>query len=127
MDEIDIISSFPAARFQSRRRRLVHKLHTNGPLSRARFVRLVFLFPKPLACKSIFSLLSYLESPEHDGLVTVLLPQNSLVVPQKPYLLQHTLRGHFSFLDHCKPQPGSHSLQSSGVTGKQGEVRGSNI
>lgn len=48
--------------------------------------------------------------PPQEGLVTFLVPQKSSVVPQNPNLLQHTLRGHFSFCDHCAPQPGSHGL-----------------
>lgn len=45
--------------------------------------------------------------PEQEGEVTVLLPQKSLVVPQKPYSEQHTFRGQFSAADHSEPQPGS--------------------
>lgn len=44
------------------------------------------------------------------GDVTVLDPQKSEVVPQKPNLLQHTLSGQVEAFDHCAPQPGSHSL-----------------
>lgn len=48
---------------------------------------------------------------EHDGLSTALSsPQNSSVVPQKPEVLQQTLRGHVSMLLHCVPShPGLHS------------------
>lgn len=64
------------------------------------------------------------DDPEQEGDFTVLSPQNSLVVPiplarnyfvldiyvpQNPYLLQQTFKGHFSALDHCGPHPGSHS------------------
>lgn len=41
--------------------------------------------------------------------MTVAVPQKSLVVPQNPNLLQQTFRGHFCLVDHCAPQPGSHS------------------
>ena len=47
--------------------------------------------------------------PFPEGFFTVLSPQKSFVVPQNPNLLQQTFRGHFSFDDHCEPQPGSHS------------------
>ena len=46
---------------------------------------------------------------EQDGLMTSLFPQKSFVVPQKPNLLQHTFKGHFSAEAHCFPHPGSHS------------------
>lgn len=49
-----------------------------------------------------------------DGLLTVSLPQNSSVVPQKPYLLQQTLRGHLVELKYCEGQlPGLHSALKS--------------
>jgi hypothetical protein len=51
----------------------------------------------------------------HDGDWTLALPQNSVVVPQKPNLEQHTFRGHASFALHCDPQPGSQSLLASQV------------
>lgn len=47
--------------------------------------------------------------PEHDGDFTVEDPQNSEVVPQNPNLLQQTFKGHSFLVDHCAPQPGSHS------------------
>lgn len=47
--------------------------------------------------------------PEHDGDFTLEDVQNSEVVPQNPNLLQQTFKGHFSLVDHCAPQPGSHS------------------
>jgi hypothetical protein len=37
-------------------------------------------------------------------------PQNPGDMPQKPKLLQQTLRGQTELLDHLMPQPGSHSL-----------------
>jgi hypothetical protein len=49
------------------------------------------------------------EVPTHDGDVTVVLPQKSEVVPQKPYLLQQTFKGQVSFWEYWAPQPGSHS------------------
>ena len=52
---------------------------------------------------------AFVVAPDPDGLFTVLSPQNSCVVPQNPYLLQQTFRGHVSAVDHCEPQPGSHS------------------
>ena len=47
--------------------------------------------------------------PEHDSDFTWEDPQKSEVVPQNPNLLQQTFRGHFRLVDHCAPQPGSHS------------------
>ena len=47
--------------------------------------------------------------PLPEGFFTVLSPQKSSVVPQKPNLLQQTFKGQFSLDDHAEPQPGSHS------------------
>ena len=44
------------------------------------------------------------------GSATFVLPQNSGVVPQKPYALQQTFGGHAIAFAYAKPQPpGSHS------------------
>lgn len=51
-----------------------------------------------------------LAAASHCGDETTSEPQKSDVVPQKPKALQHTLSGHVDALDHCAPQPGSHSL-----------------
>lgn len=48
-------------------------------------------------------------SSGQDGGLTLSFPQNSWVVPQKPYLLQHTFSGHLDCEAHSMPQPGSHS------------------
>lgn len=40
-------------------------------------------------------------------------PQKPGVMPQKPKLLQQTLRGQVDMLDHWMPHPGSHSLFQS--------------
>jgi len=47
--------------------------------------------------------------PEQEGAVTVMLPQKSEVVPQKPYFEQQTFSGQVFVADHCAPQPGSQS------------------
>lgn len=57
-------------------------------------------------------MVSLLEEPaamEHCGDDVRSEPQNSAAMPQKPKPLQHTFNGQSVELDHCAPQPGSHS------------------